>query len=391
MKGRMLGGRVVCALLVGCLMAAAAGAFELAIISPEFNIPVFGVHEVRVEIYPQDLPVEVVEVFVDGQFVGSDSEVPYAVVVDFGQENTGHEVVVVAKAADGRQVTQTMNTASIVTDEQFDVDLQQLYVTAEQGEDRVLDLRREDFEVYENRRRQELITFERGDIPYTVMLLIDTSDSMRGEPLEFALEGARLFARNMRPLDEVQVVLFSDRTKLRTPFSGFVEMMDLSLSKAEASGGSAVADHLQKALLRIRERQGRRAILLLSDGVDVHSTADMSAVARAAQFSPAIVYWVRLGGGNGARHRSAWRSPEQHARELELLQEVIESSGGRVISIGGVEEIPAAFDAVTRELRQQYVLGFYPPDREPGTWRRVQVKVSRPGVALRTRDGYYSE
>jgi VWFA-related protein len=133
--------------------------------------------------------------------------------------------------------------------------------------------------------------------------------------------------------------------------------------------------------------------LLLSDGVDVESVLSMRDVLEQARRSGVMLYWLRLGEdtgpGRGYRVHTPWRDVEAHELEQRLLRQAIEESGGRVLTVGRVEGIRAALADVLQELREQYVIGYYPSRlRGSGEWHEVKVEVSAASARIRTPRGY---
>lgn len=368
---------------------AAAGQVHVAITSPPEDEFVFGRVEFAAVVQaPEPLARVVFEV--DGRQVRVFDRPPFAVEVDVGEENVEHRFRVTAQTAGGETGSASLVTPVLQIDEQVSLDLQQLFVTVASGAGRVLDLERADFRILEDDRAQRLVTFERGDVPLTAVILLDSSESMIGGRLEAALRGAQLFAAGMRELDEAMLLLFSDRVLRVTSFSGSAEPMLAGLAQVRAAGGTAVNDHLYLGLKLLDGQQGRRVVILFSDGADVVSALRMQDVVWKARRSQAIVYWIRLeeGGGRRASFSSSWRNNKENAAEAQQLAAAVESSGGRVETITSVDGVDAAFAGILSELRQQYVLGYYPShSRHDGGWRQVEVRV--PGaLRVRTRDGY---
>jgi Ca-activated chloride channel family protein len=163
-----------------------------------------------------------------------------------------------------------------------------------------------------------------------------------------------------------------------------------ALEGVEAGGGTAIHDHLYLALRRLESRQGRRVAILLSDGVDVHGALEAADVLWAARRSRSVVYWIRLEDESTDRgFASQWRDAAAHREALARLGESVTETGGRVVAIRDIASAPAAFEEILRELRSQYVLGYYPSvDRGDESWHDVAVSVRRSGVDVRTRSGY---
>jgi len=372
--------------------AATVAGVEIAILEPKADAPVFGETMARVGVFPPDAAIDRVEFYLDDTFMGSDEDFPYEFPIDFGQQNTGHELLVVVRGSDGWTIERRVSTPAIATQDEVKVRLQQLYVTIERDGEPVKDLDRSDFEVRDGGARQQLVTFERGDVPFTAILLVDASVSMRGEALEKAIRGARTFASSMYPLDEAMLILFSDRTVYETPFTGFSSVLSLGLGAAEAAGYTALNDYLYIALKRLEERQGRRVIILLSDGFDVNSVLDIEAVREVARVNPTVIHWVFLRDPEDtfANKRSFWRSLAEQTNELKVLEETVLESGGSITPIDHVDQVVEAFQNILSELRDQFVLGYYPPPGSVvGEWREVDVRVDAASVDVRTRKGYY--
>ena len=160
-----------------------------------------------------------VEFFVDGRFAGRVTTPPYKVRFDVGQQNAEHRIEVVARGA-GPPGEALLVTPGIRVDDEMELTLQQLYVTVTEDGERVTDVGRSAFTVLDEGQAQELVTFERGDVPLTAVVLLDSSFSMRGEHLRAALRGAGTFVENMRQLDQAKVIVFSDHMLATTPFTG---------------------------------------------------------------------------------------------------------------------------------------------------------------------------
>ena len=354
---------------------------------------VFGQVEIRIRAAPEE-EVATVQLTVDGRDVALFDRPPYRVAVDVGQDNVEHEFEVEVRSVSGEVYTAAVVTPALQIDEVVDLGLQQLYVTVSGFAGRVLDLEQEDFRILDEGKRQEIVTFERGDIPLTAALLLDCSLSMKGDRLAAALQGANEFVEEMKPLDQAMVLLFSDRLLRMTEFSEDRELLSRALADVEAAGGTSINDHLFLALSRLEAVQGRRVVVLFSDGSDVHSVLSMEGVLQKARRSQALIYWIQLRDRGEQEevpeYTSSWRDVGANRREFKDLRQAIQESGGRiefVDSLGGLEE---AFAGILAELREQYVLGYYPSDaNHDGNWRNVRVRVDRQNLDVRTREGYF--
>jgi VWFA-related protein len=386
-------------LAVASLLAAGAAAqpapLAVSIVKPAAGTPVFGEVEVVAAVTGAG-PDTSVEFVVDGRPAGSVSRPPYRTIVDVGLDNLPHRFEAIARSAAGARAAATVSTPAFQVDEEVSVTLHQVYVTATRDGEAVQDLGLADFSVRDDGAQQRIVTFGRGDLPFTAVLLVDASASMRGEKLAAALRGARAFAAGMRPLDEAKLVVFSDGVRAASPFTGFVEVLTAGLQRVSAMGGTAIGDMLFLAVRRLQDRQGRGAVVILSDGVDTHSALPMRLVVPEALRSQALVYLIdtakigdRARAGSGGEPTSPWRDSRAYRIEAELLARLLADSGGRRLDLRSVDEVEAAFRGVVEELRNHYVLGYYPKARRgDGSWHRLQVEVRRPGVAVRCAGGY---
>ena len=375
------------------LLASQAVALEVWIERPRPSEFVLGQVEVLIRAAPEE-EVGTVQLMVDGRQVALFDRPPFRVAVDVGQENTEHEFEVLVRSVAGELKSATVVTPALRIDEVVDLGLQQLYVTVSGFGKRVLDLAEEDFRILDEGKRQEIVTFERGDIPLTATLLLDCSLSMKGDRLAAALQGANEFVEGMKPLDQAMVMLFSDRLLRATEFSEDREMLSQALTRVEAAGGTSINDHLFLALSRLEAVQGRRVVVLFSDGSDVHSVLPMEGVLQKARSSRALIYWIQLRDpgedSEVPEYTSSWRNVEANRREFKDLRLAIQESGGRIEVVESLEELEEAFAGILAELREQYVLGYYPSEaKHDGGWRDVRVRVEKSGLDVRTRGGYF--
>jgi Ca-activated chloride channel family protein len=393
---RLVGVLILFLALFGAGNGATEGDIWVTIVEPASDSIVIGRVTIVAEVVAAE-EVSEVEFYVDGKAVGLVTMPPFQLEVDLGEENVRHRFSVVARDVNGANATHIVVTEPVPIARDFDVELQQLYVTVTGRSGRVLDLAAEDFVVRDNDDVQEITTFATGDIPFTAALLIDASASMHGERLNHATAGAAAFVRGMRALDRAKLLVYSHQLLNTTPFTGNKDLLATGLSGAEASGGTALHDHLYLALKLLEERQGRRVLILLSDGVDSHSVLSMDQLNQQALKSQVVIYWIRLtreAGGTapdepGVKMWSAWRDSDEFRDQFSLLQQVVDDSGGRTIRVDQIQQVERVFVQILQELREQYVLGYYPSNRkDDGAWHRIRVKVDRRGTDVRTHRGY---
>jgi Ca-activated chloride channel family protein len=357
--------------------------------SPSATEPALGSVNVEVEVFG-DGPAQVV-FLVDGEERDRVESPPFRVAIDLGDQFGPHTFEVVVLDSRGAELARaTRETPGLMVDDRVQLDLRQLYVTVTPPGGAAVHLQRDEFEVRDEGVEQDLVTFEGGDAALTVALLVDASESMRGGRLEAALAGAHAFLSGMNELDEASVTLFSDLIEFQTPVTQQSSALAGQLNSVEARGGTALNDTLFVALGQLERRQGRRVVVLLSDGFDIHSVLSISDVLWSMRRSRSLIYWIELTGGReNLGITSPWRDSASHAEEKDGLRRLVEESGGSVVQIEQVEQATAAFEDILAELREQYVLGYYPTVKLfEGQWHRVCVKVQRAGFKVRTRGGY---
>lgn len=248
----------------------------------------------------------------------------------------------------------------------------------------VPNLHREDFCVYEDGRLQKIALFKHEDIPVTVGLVVDNSRSML--PNWPAVEKASLaFARSCNAQDQMFVVNFSETASLGLPEGDLFTDQPVLLSKALSlppGGRTALYDALVLALKHLAEgTRPKKALILVSDGGDNDSHYGLGEVLHRAEASNAIIYAVGL--------LSQYESDQNPG----VLRRIAKVTGGEAYFPGTGAEIQSIFQEIARDLREQYTLGYSPPDRgNTGTYRRVRVEAVAPGegkLHVRTRLGYY--
>jgi Ca-activated chloride channel homolog len=254
----------------------------------------------------------------------------------------------------------------------------------------VLGLQKDDFHVFEDGVEQNIARFSGEDAPISVGLVFDESGSM-GYKLRTSQAAVAQFMKTMTTDDEAFLVEFSDNAKLSVGFTSYPEKIQHALTAAQPAGLTAMLDGINLGLREMKEaRNSRKAIVVISDGGDNHSqytSAQIEGLVRAADVQ---VYAM----GVFEPTVSLGLSPEEVSGP-RLLSEIATQTGGRAFAAALTGDLPSVAARIAVELRNQYVLGYYPKNQtHDGTYRKVEVKVSQPsGVsALKPhwRQGYYA-
>ena len=251
-----------------------------------------------------------------------------------------------------------------------------------------------DFQVFEDGVEQQIQIFNAPDSPITFAVLVDGSVSIASR-LPTVRLSVRELLRNLGARDFVQMVQFNERVSVLEDFSTRRDALEAAIDSFSAAGGTAVLNAVYRGLREIearareeRDESRRRAIVLLSDGVDSSSLISEDVVLSEARRSRASVYSVGLGQNLSLRLTAGARG----ARGTALLEELGRTTGGRVIVPAASEDLQAAFAQVADELRHQYGLAYVSDNvRRDGRWRRIELRVrNRPDVSVRHREGYYA-
>ena len=364
---------------------------EVRILHPSGQEAVFG--EVPFVVDAAGAAVASVELLVDGRSIARLEKPPFEGVADVGQENVAHRFEALVVYTSGQEERLVVKTPAIHVDEVVELNLQQIFVTVTGSSGgRRLGLTKEHFELRDDGRRQDLVTVASGKIPFTAVVLLDGSISMEGDQGRAARAGLSYFAEGMRENDEARLLVFGDHLLAASPFTQDAEVLAAPLDGYFPPGGTAIYDHLYLALRLLEPRLGRRVVILLSDGRDVHSVLRMKEIRRTARRSQAMLYWVetpRPGAGRGL-YAHSFLPPEEIEAERQRLATSVRETGGRILLAESPAQIRAALGEILQELREQHALGYYPDPPGAGRWRPLKVKVHRRGLKVRAPEGYFS-
>ena len=264
----------------------------------------------------------------------------------------------------------------------------------------VSNLRQSDFKIFEDGKEQEIAYFGTSDKPFTVILLIDTSPST-----DYKIEEIRLaavaFVDQLKPQDKVMVIEFDGNVHVLTEPTGDRPKIYKAISKADFGYGTSLYDAVDFSLSkRLSKIEGRKAIVLFTDGVDTQSSkASYDTTLNLAEESEALIFPIyyntfagNSGGGglSGVTMNQIGNRPQDYALGKKYLDELADYTGGRVFrpeaTPGG---LTAAFEGIAEELRRQYNIGYIPSDDgRPGQRRQIKVRVDRRNLVLRARDSY---
>jgi len=250
-----------------------------------------------------------------------------------------------------------------------------------------------DFRVLEDRIPQNIAYFDReADEPISVAFLLDLSGSMRQVgKLEAAKEAIRTFVELLRPRDRFGLVGFADeQVAWITPFTTDRARFFERLSVQDGYGQTALNDAVAAAPSLVEQDvSGRKAIVLLTDGVDTRSRLSVDQAIAKARHAQVPIYTIGFTTlpDMVLRHNKE----EKSDFNLTVLERFSNETGGKLHLVNDPDEWKEAVADVTEDLRFQYVLGYYPTrERWDGSFRRIQVETDRGRLVVRARNGYYA-
>jgi len=257
------------------------------------------------------------------------------------------------------------------------------------GNRMVPDLKKENFQIFEDGVKQRIISFQHTDLPVSIALVVDSSGSM-GRKRPSVNKSALDLIEASNPQDETFVVNFSDDAIIDQDFTSDVNKLRQGLSFLEARGGTALYNAVVASAdkLATDAKRPKQVLILITDGDDNASDYNLEqTIRRVQQLSGPVIYTIGLLFGDEDMSRSQMK----HARQaLEMLST---ETGGMAFFPKNIEQIDQIAAEVARDIRNQYTIGYHStkPTTVPG-FRRVEVTAEDKGrgkLIVRTRTGYF--
>jgi VWFA-related protein len=268
-------------------------------------------------------------------------------------------------------------------------------------------LQQSDFKIFEDGVEQKIAYFGTAEKPFTVVLLLDTSPSTEYK-IEEIQQAATAFVNLLKPQDKVMVIEFDANINVLSEPTGDRRKIYKAIKKADFGGGTSLYDAVDFSLAkRLNKIEGRKAIVLFTDGVDTTSyKAAYDTTLNRAEEANSLIFPIYYNTYSENRRRNvdldaddpesidpSFRSGTtlaEYAVGKKYLEELAEATGGRVFrpeaTPGG---LIAAFEGIAEELRRQYNIGYYPSDEvRAGQRKQIKVRVNRPNLVIRSRDSY---
>jgi Ca-activated chloride channel homolog len=269
---------------------------------------------------------------------------------------------------------------------------------ARRSEDDRVDLKREDFEILEDGVPQEIANFARDvELPLKLIVLFDSSLSV-SQKLDFERRAVgKFFERVIRGKDQAALFAFSSDIIVIQDFTNKIPLLVEATKQLKAEGATSLYDAIYLAADYLKPMQGRKVIVIVSDGSDTTSNKGLLEVLAQAQQADAVVFSVYTGN----------RGFSQNLRDLageRALETLTSETGGEVfypratpgtageaIDEQSLKELDLVFAALADQLRTQFTLGFFSSnDKRDGSFRKLTVRIKKKGYVMRARKGYYA-
>jgi Ca-activated chloride channel family protein len=283
---------------------------------------------------------------------------------------------------------------SVTPDIKIDVKLVDVFTTVTDSNGApVANLEQENFQVFEDGIPQKIAIFSQEPaLPLSVVLAIDTSLSTRMD-LPFELESARRFVHSIvhgERKDTLALYCFSQDVQEMVPFTFDVQRIDRAINHVRVGSSTSLYDAVYLGSLALEKRQGRKVMVVITDGGDTASQVDYHDALREAQQAEALLYSIIIVPIEASAGRN---TGGEHA-----LIQMSRDTGGKYYYADSITRLDQAFRQISDELRNQYLLGYYPSQRlADSDFRTIEVRVSSlsPGtpnaqLIVRNRSGYYT-
>ena len=259
-----------------------------------------------------------------------------------------------------------------------------LFVTvADSGGRLVPDLTMEDFEIYDNDKPQAIVNFENVVQPITVVVMLDTSGSMTGS-ISLLKDAAEQFFMRLLPDDKARVGAFNDKIEISAHFTNNRDQLITDTRQLDFGNGTRLWDGVHTGLEELDGIEGRRVVLVFTDGDDTDSRTRYGTVVDRARADEAMVYAIGLESNYFNGQRMVRTEPDSG------LRKIADETGGGYFELKKSADLAPTFTRVAQELHAQYVMGFSPTVLD-GKVHKLSVRVKKPGMTARARRSYLAK
>src|SRR5712691_7534505 len=259
-----------------------------------------------------------------------------------------------------------------------------LFVTVADAQGRLVpDLTKDDFEVYDNDKLQTIIYFENVIQPISVVVMLDTSGSMTGA-ISLLKQAAEQFLLRLLPADQGRVGAFNDKIQISAHFTKNRDDLISEVKELDFGNGTRLWDAVLASLDELHGIEGRRVVLVFTDGDDTESRARLGTVVDKARMDDAMVYAIGLESNYFNGQRMVRSEPDSG------LKKIADETGGGYFELKKTADLAPTFTRVAQELHAQYVMGFAPTQLD-GRVHKLTVRLKQPGMTARARRSYLAD
>ncbi len=276
----------------------------------------------------------------------------------------------------------------------------------------ITDIKQEEVKIFENGEERDIAYFSDIDQPFTVALVLDMSYSSVFK-LKDIQDAAKKFVALLRPADRVMVISFAEKPIVLCEATGDRRVLNIAIEGARIASGTGLYHTLDMVLnQKLQQISGRKAVVLMSDGVDTSSKLETAAsVGKDIVESDALIFPIRYDTFDDVQKNRRSTAPIQYddddrpytvetkrvkgereqdyAFAKEFLQTIAADTGGRMYNVSSTTNLDQAFANIANELRKIYSLGYYPSsERESGASFDIKVRVYRPDLKIRTKERF---
>jgi len=256
-----------------------------------------------------------------------------------------------------------------------------LFVTVADAQKRLVPgLTQEDFEVYDNDKPQPIVYFDNSVQPISVVVMLDTSGSMT-MTIDLLKRAAEQFVIRLLPEDKGRVGAFNDKLQISSRFTNNRDELVTSVHDVDYGNGTRLWDATAMALDELKPVDGRRVVLVFTDGDDTESKVGLGTVIERARNEETMVYAIGLESNYFNGQRMIRSKPDRG------LRRIADETGGGYFELEKTSDLAPTFTRVAQELHSQYVIGFTPTQLDNKV-HKLSVKMKQPGLAARARRSY---
>jgi Ca-activated chloride channel family protein len=256
-----------------------------------------------------------------------------------------------------------------------------LFVTVADAQGRLVpDLTKDDFEIYDNDKLQSIAYFENVIQPISVVVMLDTSGSMTGS-ISLLKQAAEQFLLRLLPADQGRVGAFNDKIEISAHFTKNRDDLIGDVKELDFGNGTRLWDAVLTSLEELNGIEGRRVVLVFTDGEDTESRTRFGTVVDKARMDDAMVYAIGLESTYFNGQRMVRSEPDRG------LRRIADETGGGYFELKKTADLAPTFTRVAQELHAQYVMGFTPTQLD-GKVHKLSVRIKKPGMTARARRSY---